>query len=465
MYVRRDCLDQVGPLREDVFAQGYGEENDFCLRARHCGWRHVAAAGVFVGHVGGVSFGAARQRLLERNLATLNRLHPGYDALIAADESGPGLAVARRRLDLAVLAARRRRGPPEPAVVLLTHDLGGGVERQIGVRCAALRAAGYRPIVIRPILARPLLQGTGACRGELAPDLVNLVYHVGSEMVALRRLLAGCRVQRVEVHHMLGHDHRLMALPGLLGVPYEVHLHDYAWFCPRVTLVGFERRYCGEPDIAGCDACIADAGRNIDEEIAVADLVARSGAQLAKAARVVAASADVATRFGRHFNGLGAVVEPWDDSRPAAARALRPASPAHPRVVGVLGAIGIEKGYDILLGCARDAAARRLPLRFVVLGHTTDDARLLQTGVVFITGAYELAELPRLIAAERVELGFLPSIWPETWCFTLSEAWRAGLAVVAFDIGTPAERIRRFGGGRLVPLGCPAAQLNSVLVQ
>ena len=60
LYIRRACLDAVGLLRADVFAQGYGEENDFCLRARHLGWRHVAAPGVFVAHVGGHSFGARR---------------------------------------------------------------------------------------------------------------------------------------------------------------------------------------------------------------------------------------------------------------------------------------------------------------------------------------------------------------------------------------------------------------------
>ena len=45
MYIRRACLDAVGLFRADLFAQGYGEENDFCLRARHLGWRHVAATG------------------------------------------------------------------------------------------------------------------------------------------------------------------------------------------------------------------------------------------------------------------------------------------------------------------------------------------------------------------------------------------------------------------------------------
>ena len=82
MYIRRACLDAVGLLRADLFAQGYGEENDFCLRARHLGWRHVAAPGVFVAHVGGHSFGTAARHLRARNAALLERLHPGYADLI-----------------------------------------------------------------------------------------------------------------------------------------------------------------------------------------------------------------------------------------------------------------------------------------------------------------------------------------------------------------------------------------------
>ena len=47
----------------------------------------------------------------------------------------------------------------------------------------------------------------------------------------------------------------------------------------------------------------------------------------------------------------------------------------------------------------------------------------------------------------------LPAIWPETWCYALSELWMAGLPVLAFDHGAPAERIRRAARGWLVPLG------------
>ena len=57
LYMRRDCLRDVGSLDAEVFGKGYGEEVDFCLRARRRGWSHRLAADVYVYHAGGLSFG------------------------------------------------------------------------------------------------------------------------------------------------------------------------------------------------------------------------------------------------------------------------------------------------------------------------------------------------------------------------------------------------------------------------
>ena len=61
-------------------------------------------------------------------------------------------------------------------------------------------------------------------------------------------------------------------------------------------------------------------------------------------------------------------------------------------------------------------------------------------------------------------LALLPSVWPETWYFGLTELWRAGLSVAAFDFGAPAERIRRTGRGFLLPLGLPPRAINNALL-
>lgn len=41
LYIKREALDKVGYLDELHLARGYGEETDWCLRARSLGWKHV----------------------------------------------------------------------------------------------------------------------------------------------------------------------------------------------------------------------------------------------------------------------------------------------------------------------------------------------------------------------------------------------------------------------------------------
>jgi glycosyltransferase involved in cell wall biosynthesis len=130
----------------------------------------------------------------------------------------------------------------------------------------------------------------------------------------------------------------------------------------------------------------------------------------------------------------------------------------------VVGGIGKHKGYDVLLACARDAARRSLPLEFVLVGHSIDDARLLATERVFITGPFRAEEIVALIRAQHADLGFVPSVWPETWCLSLGDIWRAGLPAVAFDLGAPAERIRRTGRGFVLPFGLISSSINKALL-
>lgn len=464
IYVRRECLRETGLLRPEIFAQGDGEVVDFSLRARHLGWRHVGVPGAWVTHVGARACGAAGAALHARNQAVLERLHPGYRALVAAFRQADPLFGARRRLDAARWAAGRREAG---AVLLVSHDRGGGVERALAERCAAIRAEARRAIVLRPVLAegderrhRPGWCGLG---DGVEGGFADLRFHLPDELDALARLLRADRPVALELHHLLGHDHAVTGLAARLRIPTDIHVHDYASFCPRVTLIGPGGRYCGEPErVEVCEACIADCGSALEEEIGVAALRARSAADLAAARRIVVPAEDVAARLRRHFPGIVPEVAPLeDDSR--LPRVIVPPRRAR-RLVAVIGAIGPAKGYDVLLACARDAAWRDLPLEFVLAGHTPDDARLLASGRVRVTGPYREAEAESLLRGLAADLALLPSIWPETWCYALGAAWRAGLRVAAFDIGTPAERIRGTGRGWLLPLGLPAAAMNNALL-
>jgi GT2 family glycosyltransferase len=102
MLVRREAIDEVGPLDENFFL--FSEETDWCYRFHQAGWKVLFYPGAEFVHVGGASHGG---RMYMENL----RGHLRF----LAKHRGPAEAERARRL---LLAALRLRG------VLFTGERG-----------------------------------------------------------------------------------------------------------------------------------------------------------------------------------------------------------------------------------------------------------------------------------------------------------------------------------------------------
>ena len=83
MYLRRTALDEIGDFDEAAFGRGYGEENDWCMRASAAGWRHLLCADLFVFHAGGASFGQDAKDLQASAMAVLESRYPDYNKQVA----------------------------------------------------------------------------------------------------------------------------------------------------------------------------------------------------------------------------------------------------------------------------------------------------------------------------------------------------------------------------------------------
>lgn len=115
LYIKREALDKVGYLDELHLARGYGEETDWCLRARSLGWKHVGAPNVFVAHQGGISFGAEKILRVAQNNAVLRKRYPDasarYQAFCLRDPIKPARdALQRARLAQLARYAGKRHG-------------------------------------------------------------------------------------------------------------------------------------------------------------------------------------------------------------------------------------------------------------------------------------------------------------------------------------------------------------------
>ncbi len=83
-----------------------------------------------------------------------------------------------------------------------------------------------------------------------------------------------------------------------------------------------------------------------------------------------------------------------------------------------------------------------------ILGIITYDLPLPDN--VIVHGPYIREQFSNRVAQIKPHCGAVLSIWPETWCHTLTEMWAAGIPVIGIDVGAVGERIRQSNAGWLL---------------
>lgn len=397
LYITRECLDAVGPLPE-IYARGYYEDVEFCLRAREKGFRNVCAVGVYVGHAGARSFGAEKRRLVMRNLAVLEQRFPGYSLECAAFLRSDPLSPYRGAIE--ALA------PVEGEVVLLV--CGEGTSGLLAREELSRERPSFEPVrlICQCTSAgdRVLLRGVPG-RG---PQSLSFSLREARELAGLRAWLGALDLRGVEIFDPL-------TLPDVL-------LKTMFRLRTRVDLAGadFESVFPARPPVEGpcrdmgapgpCGGCASPFSRG-DAEGAHALALKRRRALLSKAQSIkpLDRMSEVFARaiFGESFVAAAPV--------PASASVF-----AHGKTAG--GALSIAGGDlsiaggalaiiapapcvladRLIIGLGRALLRRGDTTRIVVLGECLDDLAAMGPGNVFVAGKVETDEYDRLLSQYEI---------------------------------------------------------------
>ncbi len=430
MYIRRDCLAEIGPFDVDNFGKGYGEENDFCMRASEAGWRNVFALDTFVRHAGGVSFGASKTPREREAGAVMRRLHPEYETLVHTHIAADPARSSRLAVDLA-----RVRASELPVILVVAHDRAGGTRRHIEELAERFgRRAAFFTLSPAPG-GETLLEYLGA--GEA----LQLAFRLPDEFDALVDALRRIGTSHVHFHHLLGHTAEVRSLPERLGVRYDFTAHDFYAICPQVSLIDHTNRYCGEEGLDQCRACLrrspAPGGVEIETwRDAYRDLIEEARVTLAP-------SHDTARRLRELAPGGNIHVAPHAELYAASIAPPRPARlvAEGPLRIAVIGALSPIKGADILEDVAAEAARQDKALEFHLVGYAYRNLRTQPRTRLTVHGPYDDHDLGRLLDWLKPDLVWFPAQCPETYSYTLSACLRHGLPVVATNLGAFPERL------------------------
>ncbi|PWT99082.1 MAG: glycosyl transferase family 1 [Terriglobia bacterium] len=404
---------------------------------------------------------AAQQRALREHT---------YDARIQQILSDLGkVKIAGSRRPGAVAAPRRKR------LLFVTHNIVsrghfGGVEvyqeglarklsenydvffyyrdRRKDTRNLTAQRGGDNTYVLTDAYYKPLEEL------EFGKENVAAALSVPVKESAFATLLTNYKIDLIHFHHLIHHPASLVLIARILNIPTVVTLHDFWVMCDSHNLVDYRQRYCdiaNQPD-AACDICVD------------ARLKKKAGTQAIRRAffRRILAQADAVVANTPGFFRLLARFYP-DTALSLRAHAIPVPLPDTARLsdpgselvelpqeanrakrilrVAILGNFTFEKGADNIIRAMKQL--RDSPIEFTIFGRVNPpydkDLSELDLPNLQIHGPYRVTELPGLL--RDMDISLHVSLWPETYCITVSEAWHNRLVPVVSDIGALGERV------------------------
>lgn len=110
LYIKRDLLTEIGLFDAELFPKGYGEENEFCLRAIKHGWKNVISPKTFIYHVRSASFGDQKKKLMDEGLKNVLAHYPSYLRNVKKTFSSVEINILREKAQFAQKSAYIKNG-------------------------------------------------------------------------------------------------------------------------------------------------------------------------------------------------------------------------------------------------------------------------------------------------------------------------------------------------------------------
>ncbi len=333
-----------------------------------------------------------------------------------------------------------------PIVLWIDHALGGGTEvyskRQFKKMRRKFNVLRLQYFPKTELMHLTMAKNRHRCFKTYHIDVmfdllcqINISEIVVNNLVAYKNTLN--MLQTIELLRQENTGHPRVSFRG----------HDFQSLCPSFNLIDCDGKYCGLKYCAGCENCWA---RKKMAENPITDKVLKSGAQSVQDWRrawkyffdnivdeVVLFSDAIAKIFTSAYPSIANKIKiiPHDVQKYRNVKIKK----HHDINIAVLGNMSYQKGAGIICDMAKNMPDN---VNLIIVGDMKNAPENIH-----VHGKYKTRKLPKIMEKYNVDLVLIPSVWPETFSYTTSEAISMGLPVACFDMGAPAERVAQYTRG------------------
>jgi GT2 family glycosyltransferase len=465
MYIKRVIIDEVGLFDQETFGKGYAEENDFCCRVIEHGYKNVLDDHTFIYHKGSMSFKGDKLALLNKNLKTLNARYPYYDKNVHDFIVENPLKRIHENINIRLphyVDSYKTRGN----ILYVLHNFFdesytqpiGGTEYHVKDIVSELQ--DYYAFVLvtngNELVLKQYLKGDFIAKYHFPlRDSISIQhFHHQEYSEIVEKILGTFEISLVHIHHLIRHSLDIPHIAHKFNIPVIFTLHDYYLFSPKVNLLDENNKYILEsgneeekfnsslraafgfhtPFIKKWREKVEDMISKVDQFITPCDFTRdlfikyfpSLESKISAIEHGVTIEDNLAGSEISYVETEGKEIKEWN--------------------IGFLGGLAPNKGSDLIYKLITKYP--RNNIKWHLIGGLGDPKlNLLNQNNLQKHGEYKREELSHIIKRLDLDLICLLSPWPETFSYTLTEAWLHDIPVLVTPMGALKERVNKVGGG------------------
>jgi GT2 family glycosyltransferase len=455
MAISKQALHNVGKFNEKDFGFGYGEEVDWCLRAKNKEFTNVIVTNLYVYHKHGGSFAEnTKKKLMLEHSKIISRKYPKFMSLVYKSAENTAYEKIRSCL-LLLLAFKKAR----QRYLIFDHSLGGGASFYIDDFIKSREEDAF--LLVRYIFGKYkvtlLFQDYKIdFMADDRHDLFLIFDYIKIDIVILNEVYTYPLLNKLFESLVSAKKRHYFLL--------KMIIHDFYSICPSFTLLDYTQEWCAGGDPATCKKCFKKLKYLYDETV---QNIKQWREMWLKLFIVVDEFLVFSESTKKLFLSIYDIernkikLEQMAVVKLTKVNKIRYSGDKDINI-GVIGSITFQKGAKILWDMAKiiSANSKYKHVRLIIIGKIDEKYKHSKMKIL---GSYERENLSYLVAKHEIDLIFIPSILGETFSYTTSEAMEMGLPIAVFDLGAQAEKIRKYKKGVVIKEINAAVALDAIM--
>lgn len=272
-------------------------------------------------------------------------------------------------------------------------------------------------------------------------------------------ILTEFNIDIVHIRHLINHSFDLPQIAKKLDIPVMLSFHDFYFICPFYVLLNENNQYCaGKCSDSNKNCyCPMDSLDNINSKeiisqwrknvlemfsyvdyfVTTSEIVEKLFLDIYKDETTINSNNFKVIEHGRDFPELNKIYY----EIPSFEKPIKILCPANH--------LNIMKGSQLIKQIKLEDKNNIIEFHFLGMCHDN----LEEYGISH--GRFERDDFYKEVETIKPSFIGIFSIWPETFCHTLTEAWSCGIPVIGTNIGVIEDRIRKNNGGWIIDRNNP----------